>query len=228
MRDHGALAFRQQRDRLRHHLVQRRCAQAAAHHQDAQRAGALVIARLGRIQVRQFLAHRVAGPFAAGQRVRERAQHAVGHLGQHLVGQAGDRVLLVQHQRAAQQRGHHAGREGDVPAHAKHHVRLHPAQRADALPERAQQVQRQQELGHQALAAQPAELDELHRDVVLGHQRGFHAGAVAQPDHFPALLAQCMRDRQPREHMSPGAAGHHEQGARSGHTFPPRINTRFS
>ncbi|SOY49839.1 hypothetical protein CBM2585_A160381 [Cupriavidus taiwanensis] len=228
VRHHRALALRQQRDGLRHHVIQRRGAQAAAHHQDAQRAGAVVVARLGRIQVRQFLAHRVTGPFAAGQRVRECAQHAVGHLRQYLVGQAGDRILLVQHQRPSQQRGHHAGRESDIAAHAQHHARTHPPQRGDALPERAQQVQRQQELGHQSLAAQPAELDELHRNVVLRHQRGFHAGAVAQPDDVPALLAQRMRDRQPGEYMSPGAAGHHEQGARLGHTFPPRINTRFS
>ncbi|MNY10502.1 hypothetical protein D3C86_1434870 [compost metagenome] len=228
MPHHRALALGQQRDGLRHHVVQRRRAQAAAHHQHPQRAGAMVVARLGRRQARQLLAHRVAGPFAVRQRVRERAEHPVGHLGQHLVGQAGNRVLLVQHQRAAQQRRHHAGREGDVAAHAQHHVRAHPAQRADALPERAQQVQRQQQLGDQPLAAQPAELDEFHRDVVLRHQRGFHAGTVAEPDHAPAGVAQCMRDRQPREHVAPGAASHHEQRARIAHTLPPRIKTRFS
>ena len=75
--------------------------------------------------------------FSTSGKARE---HAVGHAGQHLVGQPGDRVLLVQHQRLAQQHAHHAARKADVAAQAEHHVGPHAAHRADALPECAQQL----------------------------------------------------------------------------------------
>ena len=72
-------------------------------------------------------AQRIADPLRLLQHVRERGEDAVGHAGQHLVGEPGHRVLLVQHQRLVEQHAHHAAREGDVAAQAEHHVGPHAA-----------------------------------------------------------------------------------------------------
>jgi hypothetical protein len=81
-------------------------------------------------------------------------QHAVGHSGQHAVGQAGHGILFVQHQRHAPQRSHHAARKADVAAHAQHHVGPDALELRPGLAEAAQQVEGQQQLAQQSLAAQ--------------------------------------------------------------------------
>jgi len=57
---------------------------------------------------------------------RSSAVGEVGHAGQHLVGQSGNRVLFMQQQRPSGQCRHHAARKRCEPAHAEHDVRPHP------------------------------------------------------------------------------------------------------
>jgi hypothetical protein len=218
---------RDARERLRHHGVEAARAEAAADHQQLQRTGAAreTHGRLGLRSERR--AQRVAHPLRLLQHVREGREHAVGHACQHLVGEARHRVLLVQHQRLAHEHAHHSAREGDVAAQAHQHVGLHAAHHAQALPEGAQQLQRQQEQRERALAAHAAELHRLEGEAARRHQLFFHAAGRAQPVHLPAALAQGLGHRESGEDVAARAAGHDECGA-PGHTRPPRISTRFS
>ena len=150
---HGTLLRRQQRQRRRHHVVERLRSQAAADYQQVQRAGAPRVARLRRVVAQHLAAQRIAGALCAWQGAGKRLEHPRRDAREQPVGQAGHRILFVHHQRPPQQRGHHAAREGDVAAHPEHHRRAHRAQRADAVGERAQQPQRQQQPGRQPLAA---------------------------------------------------------------------------
>ena len=229
MHDARAFARRQHRQRARHDFVQRGRTEAAADDQHVQRAAARCIACFGRFRARKFRANRVARPFRVRQRTGERDEYAFRDFREHLVRQARDRILVMQHERAPRQRGHHARRERDVAAHPEYDVGPHAAQRGKALTACAQQVERQRQLGLQALAAQPAEAHVFHRNAVLRHERRFHPGRIAEPYDAPARRFHPVRDREPREHVAPGAACHHHQRAlRRGHTFPPRISTRFS
>ena len=117
--DLGTRCRGNQRQRLGNQLVQGGSAQAAADHQQLERP-----APLGKADRRAGLAgegraQRIAHPLGFFKHIRKGGKHTVGHAGQHLVDHAGHRILLVQHQRLAQQHAHHAGRKGDVAAQAR-------------------------------------------------------------------------------------------------------------
>ena len=147
-------------------------------------------------------AHGIADPCApccstlgkggADTRSATRREHAVGH--------ARDRVLLVQHQRLAEQRRHHAARESDVAAQAEHHVGLaRGACTRDALPEGAEQAQRQQQPGlRRPLPRTPRERDQSRTRSRAAARAGFPCRR-ARPARCtsPAALAQCLGHRQP-------------------------------
>jgi hypothetical protein len=188
--------------RLRHHGVEAARAEAAAHDQQLERTGAARETR-GRIGLRrECRAQRVAHPLRLLQHIGEGGEHAVGHARQHLVGQARDRVLLVQHQRLVEQHAHHSARKGDVAAQAHQHVGLHAAHHAKALPEGAQQLQRQQEQCERALAAHAAELHRLEGEAARRHELFFHA-AGARPASARASRARA----RPRPRRGPGRCG---------------------
>ncbi len=136
---------------LRHHLVEHLGAEAAADHQHAQRPAALAVALLRRFDGSDAGSDRIAAPTRLRQRAWERHHDPVGNPREHLVGKPGDRILLVQHQRPAEQDRHHAAGEGDVAAESEDYRRIRLAHRPQRLPECTQQVQRQQQLGQQAL-----------------------------------------------------------------------------
>ena len=72
--NHGrTLIGGQARDRARHGLVQRRCAQTAADDEDAQRPGPALEALGGRRQLGDLAAHRVADPLRFRQHTGEAA-----------------------------------------------------------------------------------------------------------------------------------------------------------
>ena len=214
------------RERLRHHLVQRLRAQAAAHHQQAERPFAACIALLGPGHAGDLPPHRVAGPLGLFQGVGKRHHDLVRDAGQHPVGQPGDRVLFMQRERPREQRCHHAAREGDIAAQTEHDVGLQPQQVPAAFPEGKQQVCGQQEFLQQALAARGARADPCRAVPVRRHQALFHAAARAHPNHFPAGGAHLFGDRQSREDVAAGAACDDEQGA--AHACSPRASWRFS
>ncbi|MPM51721.1 hypothetical protein SDC9_98472 [bioreactor metagenome] len=227
--DHlGALLCGDQRQRLRHDLVERTRAQTAAHHQQFQRTGTTckTSRRIGLLRKRG--AQRVAHPLPLLEHVRERGEDAVGHASQYLVGHAGDRILLVQHQRLAGQHRHHSAGEGDIAAHADHNVRLEAPHHRQRLPECAQQIQRQQHQRHHALATHAGEIDGLQRKPLGRNDARLHAAGRTQPVHIPAAIAQFFSHGQAGEDVAAGAASHHERGALLAHTRPPRMSNLFS
>ncbi len=217
MRDERTLGSRQQRQRLRHGLVQRLCAETAADHREPQRAGARAVAALGRSERGNLVAHRVAGPdhrSRCAERCGETGQHAVGDFSEHAIGEPGDRILLVDCERPVEERSHHAARERHVAAHAEHDVGAVREYRTRALPERDQQLQWQQRHAQQPFAAHARHADPRH-GVTLGRdQRRFHAGLRAEPDDVPSLPTQVLGHRQCRKDVAAGAARHDHYGSR--------------
>jgi hypothetical protein len=182
---------------------------------------------------REGRAQRVAYPFAFAEHVGEGGEDAVRHTRQHLVDHARHRVLLVQHQRLAEQHAHHAGRKADVAAQAHHHVGLDAAHHLDALPESLEQAQRQKRQRHHALAAHAGKINVLELKPARRHQLAFHAGTAcaaqpAQPVHAPAALAQGLGHGQAGEDVPAGPTGHHKSAAFLAHARPPRISSLFS
>ena len=221
------LGLGQQGQRLRNGVVQRLGAQAAPNDQQAQRARAArqPFGRAGLLQKRS--PQRVANPFALGQRIGKSGVNAVSHTGKHLIGHAGHRVLLVQHQGFAGQHAHHAARKGDVAAQAHQHIGLDAAHHLQGLPKGAQQTQRQQSQRCQAFAPNAAKVDGVQLKTTGWHQTAFHAVWRTQPMHLPATLAQCFGHGQTGEDVSTGTTGHDECGL-GHHMAPLRIMARFS
>ena len=230
-----ALSLRQQGQSLGHQRVERLGAQAAAHHQQFERATA-ARKTLGRRRLRhKGRAQRVAHPLGLGEHFGKGREDAVGQGRQHPVGQTRHRVLLVQHQGLAQQHTHHAARKADVATQAQHHLGLHAAHHLQTLPKRLQEAQRQQGQCDRAFAAQATKGNGIKSNASFGHQLALHAGLAGptlatQPMHAPAALLQGLTHCQTRENMATCAAGH-DQGARrlrTAHTRPPVWMMRFS
>ena len=59
-------------------------------------------------------------------------------------GETSHGVLLVDDERPVEKARHHAARERDVAPHAEDHIGAVPEYRARALPERDEQIERQQ------------------------------------------------------------------------------------
>jgi len=122
-----------QGQRLRHHGIERAGAQAAAHHQQTQAAAAPGKALRGRGLLQKFFPQRIAHPQCRRQGLGVGAEHTLRQPRQQLVGQAGDRVLLVQDQRNAQEGRRQTGGQADVATQAHHHGRAQAAQQCQAL-----------------------------------------------------------------------------------------------
>ena len=212
MHDVRTLFRRDQRDAFRYHLIDRCRAQTATEYQQAQRWLTPLEAFHGRRQLGDFRTYRIADPLPLFQHVRKAANHPVGDLRQHPVGETGNRILFMDHQRTTGQHGHHPAGEADVAAHSEHHVRPDATDFAQCLPEAGQQVERQQQFAQQPLAAQRREAHGSHLVAASRHQFGLHAVGVAHPDHFPATRTQEIRHRQPRKDVSAGTASHDQQG----------------
>ncbi len=213
------------RQRRRQHAVERLRAEAAADDQQRQRAQPRGVTRGRRRQRLDLGTHRVAGdhrqPDRRCGRTVEAEGDAVGHRQQRAVAQQQPGVGVDQHQRLAQQRGHHAAGEADVAAHAEHHGRAAPAQDRQAVGEGLHHPHAAGQRVQRALAAQAGEADGVERDAGRRHQAVFQARARAQPAHAPAALLHLLRDRQPGDDVPAGARGHDQQMA---HARPPRMS----
>ena len=146
---------------------------------------------------------------------------------QRLVAHQERRVGVDEHEGAVQQRGHQPAGETHVAAHAEHRVRAARADDALALPERDQHPQAAGQRVQQTLAAQAGEADRVDRDAARRHELVLHAGRRAEPADAPAARLHFTRDREPRDHVTPGAGRHHDEVPRA-HARPPRISCRFS
>jgi hypothetical protein len=205
--DLRALAGGNQRQRLGHDVIEPARAQAAAHHQQLQRAVRPAKRSTGPGWRSEGRAQRVAYPFAFAEHVREGGEDAVGHAGQHLVDHAGDRVLLVQHQRLAQQHAHHAGRKADVAAQADHHVGLDAAHHLDALPEGLEQAQRQEHQRGRALAAHAGKIDVLEARSRAAAPAGFPCWGGSRCPGRPASAHASRARAGPRPRPGRGRCG---------------------
>ena len=92
---------------------------------------------------------------------------------------------------------------------------------ASACTQRAAQAKRRREPGQQALAAQPADRQPLDRNALGGDDARLETALGTEPDHLERLLAQQPRERQRREHVPAGAAGHDED--RAAHVAPRTV-----
>jgi hypothetical protein len=204
-------ARRQRRERRGNGGVELGRALAAAHHEQPQRAAACAVADLRRRQRPELGAHRVADGARAtggGEAVREGLEHRVGESREHTVGEARDGVLLVDHERPAQQPGGEPARSGHITAETHHHRRTLAAHRRDRLPQGTQQRERRAQQRHHALAAQTADADPFHRDAGGGHEARLDAGAGAEPYDLAGARTQARGERERREDVPAGAARH--------------------
>jgi hypothetical protein len=213
-----------------HAVVERLGPEAAAHHQDPQRAFAPVEAGLRRRHREDLLAHRVTGHAGlaggAAEIGREAEQHALRQRGQGFVRQQQRGIGIDQRERNAAQARHHAARDRDIAAHPQRHARFAARHDAQAGGEAGGQLEGAGQRVLQALAAHAGEIDRIEFDAVLRHDVLLHPERGAEPAHFPAARAHGLRDRDAGEDMPAGAGGHDDQAP--GHGRPPRISTRFS
>jgi hypothetical protein len=136
----------------------------------------------------------------------------VGNAGQHTVGQPGDGILFMQHHRPAEQGRHHAAREGDVAAHAEHHVGFDTTDLPQRLAKPRSRLNRQQQLAQHALAAQGGEAHPGDFVAARRHDARLHAVRIAHPHHPPAARAQGVGNREAGIDVATGTAGHDHQG----------------
>ncbi len=151
---------RQFGQRRRQHGVEPRRALAAAEDEQAQRAGARGITLRGRRDRDDLRAHRIAdalGTHAAAEAAGEAFEHAGREPGEQTVGHARDRVLFVDHQRAARQPRREPARARGEAAGAEHDARSVPAHHAERLYERETELERRSKQVEHALAAQAAD-----------------------------------------------------------------------
>ncbi len=208
----------QPRQRVRQHGVEARRALAAADHEDADCAAPLCEARGRRRQRGDVGAHRIAdhaGVDAAAEGAGKGAVDLARQARQAAVGEPGDGVLLVDHQRPARQPGGDAARAGDEAAEPDHHVGW--CRRMTASASQSARARRNGAASQfqQALAAQAADAEPLDRDVLGRHQARLEPAARAEPDDAPRARAQHARQRQRREHVPAGAAGHDQDHRRA-------------
>ena len=222
MHDERPFVGREQRQRLRHRLVERLRAEAAADDQHAQRAAAAGKALGRRRQGLDRVAHRVAGDHRLARGGRRRAveaeRDAIGNRQQRAVAHQQCGIGIDQHQRLAEQRGHQAAGKAHVAAHAEHCVRAAVAQDAQAAPESAEHAHAAGERMHDALAAQSGEPDRVELDAGRRNEAVFHALRGAEPAHAPAAVAHLVGDGEAGDDVSSGAGGHDHEMV--GHWVP--------
>ncbi len=212
-------------DGERHHRVEPRRAETSAHDQQAQRAFAARETVCRRRLHDDIGAHRIADDSrldAGGKGFRKRREHVAREMREQAVRITRDGILFMDHQRAAREPGRDATGAGHESAEAHHQRGPATAHHAECLPDRPQQLERRGQQCDQALAAQTAHRQPLDGDVLGRHHARLEAALRAQPHHFVRGGAQQPRQRQRREHMSTGAAGHDEHEARLTHASSSR------
>ena len=119
---------------------------------------------------------------APGKPVRD----AIRTVRKHAVGEAGDGVLLVEHQRFRGRDAHERARKRGKAAQPEHDVRGAPTDDPAALPARARKREGPEHELPRTFATDAAERDALERDSMLRDELRLHALARAQPEHTPA------------------------------------------
>ena len=107
-----------------------------------------------------------------------------------------------------QNAGHEAAGSRGEAAHAQHQVRTPAAQDAGRLGHGHRQLPRGGHQGEPALAPQALDADPLDLKAMLGHQPRLHLLAGPDPEDLLSLVPQQLGNRQGREDMTAGPAGH--------------------
>ena len=220
----------QHRERSRHRGVQARGTLTAADHQQPQRPGACAVTDGGCGQCEERWAYGVAddeGTTSGREAARKSLQHRTGETGKHTVGEAGDGVLFVDHQRPTQQPCGETARTGDIAPESDHHCGTLSTHRRDRLPERTQHRERRAQQRHETLAPNPADRDPFHRYARRRHQTGLDTVAGAQPHHLTGALAEDLGQRERWEYMPTGTA-RHDHDASPAHGRAPSASNASS
>ncbi|MBV6418546.1 MAG: hypothetical protein CMLOHMNK_03437 [Steroidobacteraceae bacterium] len=119
----------------------------------------------------------------------------------------------MHHERPAHEPGGDAAGPGHEAAEADDDDRPVPAHGAQCLGERAHEPERRGEQRGEALAAQATDRKPFDRQPCRGHQPCLDALVRAEPHDPAAARLQFARERERREHVPAGAAGHDHHGA---------------
>ena len=200
-------------ERERHDRIQPCRALTAADHEDPHRSRAPGEARRRRRQRADIGPHGIADDArvdVAAEAAREALEHLPREMREDAVGEAGDGVLLVDQERPAREPGGKSPRsrhEAPETHHDDRAVAPHDTQRLD---QREGQPYGRTDPGEDPLAAQPPHREPLERDAFRRNDPRLESARGSEPDDLELLPAQQPRQRQRREYMSTGAAGHDE------------------
>src|SRR6185437_923495 len=201
------------RQRVRHDGVESDRALAAPDHEESHSAFAPGKALAGRPQGADVAADRVAHRSrldALAEAVGKCLEHLPRQVSETAVGEAGNRILLVDDQRPAGEPRSDATRARDEAAESHD-------DRGTAAPHDTQRLQQRDReppgRGEQRappLASQSADRQPLDGDTLGGNDARLESAARAEPDDLDRLLAQPASERQRWKHVTAGAAGHDE------------------
>jgi hypothetical protein len=191
-------------DGVGHELVDRPRPLRAAEHEEAPPR-----ARSGAGVRRQGRAHGVTEleRLSRGEelpRGRERDEHALDDPREQLVGDPRDRVLLHDRRGDPAQAGRQHDRPRRVPAHPDHHRGPQPPDQLERLEERPRKLGEPGDLGAQAHALEPLDVDELERKPCLGHGAHLEAARGAHEAHGMAAPPQLLGHGDARVKVAPG------------------------
>ena len=204
----------------RQHLVDRFGAQTPAQYQQVQRPLAGIVVLSGGAGPQQRAAHGIAQHHRLDvfpESARKRRHYPPGQGRQHPVGGAGNRVLLMDQQRLAQQPRRHSRRPGHVAAHAHHTARRQPIQQPQRLHGSEQQEADTQQLVDHGFATHAANRQAVQCDARGGYYPVLEAPGRSHPLHPQAARHQFRGDRECRVDMPAGTTGgHQDKGLRGG------------
>jgi hypothetical protein len=156
----------------------------------------------------------------AAEAVGKRLEHHAREVREDAVGEAGDRVLLVDDERPARQPGGDPAGSADEAAEADDDQRLVAPHDPERLHQRHRQAKRGGEPGEHALAAKSRDRQPLEGNALGRNEARLEPALGAEPHDLEGPLAQQARQRQGRKHVTAGAARHDED--RAAHHRPSR------
>ena len=204
------------REDLGHEFAEELCTLAAAKDEQAECAEGRV---RGTLLLQCNVAHRIAGESKLGLRLgrqakkcRERRSHSIRPLGEHAVGTAHHRVLIMHAGGYLQPRRRQDRREGRIAPKANHRERLHALE--DVARRAIATIEAKCPTGHQPRLRQRKR--GRGNDMRLGGGKGLpivpHAFVRHQVDGI-AAARQLLRQRLSRKQVSAGAARREDEGS---------------
>ena len=136
---------------------------------------------------------------------------SLGQVRQCTIGQPGHGVLLVDDQRSATQSGGKPAGAAGKASEPNHQLWVELANHASRLAHGASKAHRRLEPPRQTVTPEATDGDLVKHYAGLGHQAILDTSGTTQPRHLDALLLQSPGQRQRRDDVPPGAAGHDQR-----------------